>query len=120
MRLRQRDLKPYAVRERIAMKEPDGTTYEGWDPTTITIKANKQPAGGKVMAEIYSERLSSMLTLYVEARSPVIEEIDVGINTGRAFGICVYPTPDSSPDYKVIAVRPWGAHKVIDLEKVKP
>lgn len=107
MRLRERDKKSVVFKARITIKEPDATTYEDWDPIGVTIRGNVLPAGGRVMAEMYGERLAYMLTMYVE--TPVI--------IPESSFACVYTT---EPDYKVIAVRPWNGHKVIDLEKVRP
>ncbi|WP_307402067.1 hypothetical protein [Paenibacillus anaericanus] len=87
------------------MKDPDGTTYEDWDPVGVTIRCNVQPAGGRVMSEMYGERLAYMLTAYMEPGEVIPE----------ASFVCVYT---SEPDYKVVAIRPWSAHRVIDLEKV--
>lgn len=108
MRLRQRDLKPYTVKTRVVEKEPDGTTSEGWNPSGSLIHANIRPAGGKVMADMYGERLAYMLSAYAEPDT-VIQESD---------GVCVFVAADNLPDYKVVAVRRWS-HTVIDLEAIK-
>ena len=106
MRLRERDKRSVVFKSRITIKEPDATTYEGWDPVGVTIRGSVQPAGGRVMAEIYGERLAYMLTMYVEAQVSIPESTFACVHT-------------ADPDYKVVAVRPWNGHKVIDLEKVK-
>lgn len=109
MRLLQRDLKPYTVYRRVVVKEPDGTTYEEEDPNGHVIRANVQPAGGKLMLELYGERLAYMLTAYVE----------LGTDIQEADRARIYVAPDASPDYKVVAVRRWNTHYVVDLEKVR-
>ncbi|MEG0450949.1 MAG: hypothetical protein RR595_13920 [Lysinibacillus sp.] len=109
MRLRQRDLKPYVVKRRTVITEPDGTTYEEMDPIGHEIQANIQPAGGKLMLELYGERLAYMLVGYAELDTD-IQESD---------RVCVYVAPDVPPDYKVVAIRRPNTHRVIDLEKVK-
>lgn len=106
MRLRERDKRSVVFKNRIPLKEPDGTTYEDWDPKGVTLRGNVQPAGGRLMAEMYGERLAYMLTMYVEPTVFIPE----------ASFACIYK---SEPDYKVVAVRPWGGHTVVDLEKVK-
>lgn len=108
MRLRQRDLKSYMVYRRFIVKEQDGTTYEETDPIGYVIRANIQPAGGKVMSEMYGERLAYMVTAYVETDTPIQE----------LYRMCVYVASDTNPDYKVVAIRRWNTHHVIDLEKV--
>lgn len=109
MRLRQRDLKPYTVYRRFIVTEPDGTTYEESDPIGYTILANVQPAGGKVMSEMYGERLAYMVTAYVESCTDIQE----------LYRMCVYVDSETDPDYKVVAIRRWNTHHVIDLEKVR-
>lgn len=109
MRLKQSDLKPYTVYRRIIITEPDGSTSEGVDPDGHVIRANVQPAGGKLMLELYGERLAYMLTAYVELDTNILE-------TDRA---CIYVASDAAPDYKVVAVRRWNTHYVVDFEKVR-
>ncbi|MFF2449365.1 hypothetical protein ACFVSW_20185 [Neobacillus sp. NPDC058068] len=108
-RLRQRDLKPYTVKRRKPMQDSDGTKYEDWEPIGHIIKANILPAGGKLMAEMYGERLAYMLVAYVES----------GTELKETDGICVYVPPDSKPDYKVVAAPPWSSHSVISLEAIR-
>lgn len=108
MRLRQRDLKNYVVKRRKNLSDSDGTTYEGWGDST-SIQANIQPAGGRMMSEMYGERLAYMMVAYVESVND-IQESD---------GFCIYTNIDKDPDYKVVAIRRWNTHHVIDLEKVR-
>lgn len=106
MRLRQRDLKTYYLRKRKTKTDVEGLKYSDYD-TAVEIKAKIQPAGGKVMAEMYGERLNYIKTMYYDG-SLEIKEND---------GICVYVGPAEGPDYKVVGIAPWD-HNVITLEKV--
>lgn len=106
MRLRQRDLKKYLYKAYGKFKEPDGTTYTGYDSVGKIIKAKIQPASGKMLSEIYGLRLAYILTMYCENNIELKENDGICVNT------------DSEPDYKIIAIRKWGTHKVADLEKV--
>jgi hypothetical protein len=108
-RLRQRDLKPYTVKRPVPLKDEDGTTYTDWAPQGHIVKANIKPAGGKLMAEMYGERLAYMLTAYVES----------GTDLKESDGVCVYVPPEANPDYKVIAAPPWSSHSVISLEAIR-
>lgn len=107
MRLRQRDMKIYTIKKHGTFKESDGTSYTGYEPEGREIRAKVQPAGGKMLSEIYGLRLAYMLTMYVEN----------GTELSENEGICVYT--DNKPDYKIIAIRPWSTHIVADLEKVR-
>lgn len=108
MRHNKRWLKTVYLKKYLTIKDTEGTTTTGYDTTSLELKANIQPASGKVMAEIYGERLAYMLTMYYDG-SLDIKEKD---------GICVHVSSDKKPDYKIVAIRPWNNHKVIDLEKV--
>lgn len=106
MRLRQRDLRAIVFRPRVTVKEPDGTTSEDWG-NPESILGHIQPAGGKLMAEMYGQRLAYMRVMYVEPGTQVPE----------GAGVCL-DTVDE-PDYRVVAVRPWSGVAIVDLEKVK-
>lgn len=106
MRLRQRDLRAVVLRPRVTVTEPDGTTSQDWgDP--VTIHGSVQPAGGRMMSEMYGERLAYMRVMYVESTTAVTEGAGVCLDT------------DTDPDYRVVAIRPWASVKVVDLEKVR-
>lgn len=109
MRLRQRDLKEYTIKKHGTFKDEDGTKYTGYEQEGREIKAKIRPAGGKMLSEIYGLRLAYMLTMYCEN----------GTELSENDGICVYVSSDKDPDYKIVAIRPWGTHIVADLEKVK-
>lgn len=108
MRQRLRDLKSYSVKRRGNIKEPDGTTSEEWGDTSFLL-ANIQPASGRVMYEMYGERLAYMLVAYSN---------EVG-DLKESDGICVFVDSDKDPDYKVMAIKRWPSHVVLDLEKVR-
>lgn len=108
MRLRQRDMKTYIYKKYGTFKEIDGTKYTGYEREGREIKAKIQPAGGKMLAEIYGLRLQYMLTMYCE-KGTELKEND---------GICVYVDGNKDPDYKIIAIRTWGTHIVADLERI--
>lgn len=108
MRLNRRWLKKVYLKRYITVKDNEGTTCTDYDAVPIEFKANIQPAGGKIMAEVYGERLAYMLTAYYD------EPLDIK----EKDGVCVYVAANHKPDYKVVAIRPWNNHKVIDLEKV--
>ncbi|AEE91204.1 conserved protein of unknown function [Tepidanaerobacter acetatoxydans Re1] len=109
MRLRQRDLKPYTVKKHGTFKDADGTKYTGYEKEGRAIKANIQPAGGKMLSEIYGLRLAYMLTMYCQK----------GTELSENDGVCVCVDESQDPDYKIVAIRPWNTHIVADLEKVK-
>lgn len=119
MRLLKRDQQPIIFRERIPLKDHDGTTYEGWSPEGFTIQGNVQPAGGKVMAEQYGECLGYVLVMYTERSAKAIELLKAFNGERKGYGAWVYaPETAEEPDYKVVAVKGWR-HIIIELERVR-
>ncbi|MCM1564921.1 MAG: hypothetical protein NC238_02995 [Dehalobacter sp.] len=108
MRLRQRDLGTYYLKRRLPVQDPDGTSYETYEEIPNQIQASIQPAGGKLMAEMYGERLAYMKTMRYEG--------NVTIHEGD--GICIAVLETEDPDYKVVGLQPWDV-KVYTLEKVR-
>lgn len=107
MRLIKKDQRTVYLKRRMAMQDPDGTSYEGYSEP-ISLRVSIQPAGGKLMAEMYGERLAYMLTMRHEGPEAITE----------GDGLCIDVGPAAAPDYKVVAVQPWDI-RVYTLEKVR-
>jgi hypothetical protein len=61
------------------------------------------------MAMQWGERMQGIVTCYIEGHEP----IKIG------SGAWIYTEPvEPNPDYKVIAVRMFSGHTVLDLERV--
>ena len=58
------------------------------------------------MAEMYGDRLAYMLTFFILAGEPVEE----------GAGACVHQV---EPDYRVVAIRRWSDHWVVDLGAIR-
>lgn len=104
MRLRERDKRDVVFRPRESAQEPDGTTSYGWGAPQ-TVRGTIQPAVGRVMAELYGERLAYMWVMYTDQPALGLE----------AAGVCLFA---ADPDYKAVAIRPWNGHTVIDMEAI--
>ena len=71
------------------------------------------PAGGKVQTEQYGDRVSYIFNCRVEGKySPVVDKDGLvyqfeGFYLREKDGICLYASPDSPPDYRIIAVKPY-------------
>lgn len=105
--MRIKNKKDYFIRPRTVSSDGEGgkvITYGTAQP----IQANIYPASGKVQAEMYGERLAYILNmLYDGAES--IKEND---------GICVYVASTDKPDYRVISIKQYTNHKLMELEKL--
>lgn len=73
----------------------------------VEIRATIWPAGGRVQAEMYGEKLAYMKNMAYEGK----EEMREG------DGICVFAGPEEQPDYKIVSIKPEYSPKMIELER---
>ncbi len=105
--MRIKNLKTYYLKPKTIITDNEGGKYPGYSETPIKIKANIWPAGGKLQAEIYGERLNYILNMLYDGTET--------INEGD--GICVYVDGTKLPDYKVISIKRYS-HQHLELEKI--
>ena len=123
MRLRNKNI--YYLKAKTTILDKEGGKYSGYSTTPVEIKANISPASGKLQAEIYGLKLNSIMNmLYDEPYTTVIRDkvLYYISQDGKAEfceggGICVYVFSDSTPDYKIISIKPFS-HLVLELEKI--
>ena len=111
MRLIERDKRTIYLRPRLGGEKNEyNETVPGtqWGPP-VMIRAACQPAGGSLDAQIYGERVKSMITLFYAGP----ERIQPG------DGLCVHVDSTVFPDYRVVSVQDWG-HRRIDAELIPP
>lgn len=112
MRMKRSTLKQYHLRNRKVERDREGVTVESFGeahPLTMQV----WPAGGKVQAEQYGDRVSYIFNCRVEGLYEPVEDKDGLVYQFEGFclrekdGICLYASPDSLPDYRIIAVKPY-------------
>ena len=76
-----------------------------------------------LQAERYGIRLPNIRNLRLDGdyreimeNGEVRYEFDDGFSVSVNDGICIYSAPDQEPDYKVVAVYPYG-HLVLEVER---
>lgn len=123
MRLKRNRLKQYHHRPAVARKDNEGNSYTEYS-SGQPITAEIWPAGGKLQAEMYGQRLSYIRNCRVngDCRIHTDEKGKVSYMLGdlairEGDGICVYVPGESDPDYKIIAIRPYR-HLYMELEKL--
>lgn len=105
--MRRSLMKNYHLRRRKTGKDSEGGSIVRYEEA-VEIKATIWPAGGKVQAEMYGERLSYIKNM--EYGGP--EEMTEG------DGICVFTGPEDPPDYKIISIKREYSPKVMELERM--
>lgn len=108
MRMRRRLVKDYYLKRRIKTKDAEGGDVVSWsDP--IPIRATTWQASGRILAEMYGERLAYMRNMEYEGAEE-IRETD---------GLCIFVSADSKPDYQVVSVNSDYHPTVILLEAMR-
>lgn len=123
MRLKRNRLKQYHLRPAEAKKDNEGNSYIEYEEAK-PVTAEIWPAGGKLQAEMYGQKLSYIRNCRIDGTYTV--ETDqkghvsylLGSQPFReGDGFCVYVPGDSDPDYKIIVIRPYR-HLYMELEKL--
>lgn len=100
-------MKSYHMRKRIPKKDAEGGSITEY-ADAVEIQATIWPAGGRVQAEMYGERLSYMKNMEYGG-TEAMQEGD---------GICVFVGPTDPPDYKIISIKQEYSPKLMELEKL--
>lgn len=100
-------MKSYHLRRKKTGKDSEGGSIVEYEEA-VEIKAIIWPAGGRVQAEMYGERLSYIKNMEYGG-AEAMQEGD---------GICVFVGPEAKPDYKIISIKPEYSPKVMELERI--
>ncbi len=123
MRLKRNRLKQYHHRPAMQKKDNEGNSYTEYGETK-PITAEVWPAGGKLQAEMYGQRLSYIRNCHIDGAYKI--QTDAKGKVSYLFGtlviregdgICLDVPGESDPDYKIIAIRPYR-HLYMELEKL--
>ena len=123
MRLRRCRLGTYHHRAAISKKDSEGSTYTEYGPA-VSFQAEEWPAGGKVQAEMYGQRLPNIRNLRIKGtyqEVPGTGKVGYAINSGPIItandGICLCVDGGAEPDYKVVAIYPYR-FLTLEVEKL--
>lgn len=100
-------MKTYYLKRRVTERNKEGGSVVTYGEA-VGIRATVWPAGGRVQAEMYGERLAYIKNMMYEGT----EEITEG------DGICVFTGPGDLPDYKVVSIKAENSPKVMELERL--
>lgn len=121
--MRIKNKKTYYLKEKTIITDDEGGKYDGYSEPK-EFKACIYPASSKLQAEVYGERLKSILNALcdasysVEAKEKVVSYVtNTGVKFCEGAGVCVYVPQDAEPDYKIISIKPYS-HLVMELEKL--
>lgn len=125
MRMRRNRKRTMYLRKRQPQKDSEGGTYTSYGEA-VPFEGEVWPAGGKVQAEMYGERLSYIRNLKVEGNYSVTTDekgkvhyvYPDGMDIAESDGICIDVPPDAeTPDYKIISIKPYRPLRM-EVEKL--
>lgn len=112
MRRKRSRLSEYQIRPRQIQKDKEGVPVETYGDA-FPVQAEIWPAGGKVQAEVYGERLAYIANCRIEGSYTVKrqgKEIIYqygGQGLKEMDGICVNVSKEEKPDYRIVAIKPY-------------
>ena len=113
----------YHHREAIPKKDSEGSSYLEYGPA-VSFKAEEWPAGGKVQAEMYGQRLPNIRNLRIQGtykEVPGTGKVSYAVKDGPVItandGICLCVDGSAEPDYKVVAIYPYW-FLTLEVEKL--
>lgn len=124
MRLKRSRIKPYHHKKAIPKKDGEGNSYTEYSEAVLFV-GEVWPAGGKIQAEMYGNRLSYIRNVRIQGTYTITEDekgilhyvYDNGLDIVEGDGMCLYVSEDAMPDYKVISIKPYS-HLRLEAEKL--
>lgn len=123
MRLKRNRLNQYSHRKAIPGKDKEGNSYIEYGLPS-SFDAEVWPAGGKLQAELYGQRVNRIQNCRIDGGYEVASDekgrvsYQIGDMTLReGDGICLYVRGSCDPDYKIIAIRPYQ-FLTLEVEKL--
>lgn len=122
MRLKQSRLQTCHHRAAQSKKDGEGNSYVEYG-SPHSFDAEVWPAGGKIQAEMYGQRLPYIRNCKVDGDYHEVYEAgrtcyclgDMVLYEGD--GICLNVPRNHEPDYRIIAIRPCR-HLTMEIEKI--
>lgn len=128
MHLKRSRVKTFYQKKKITKKDKEGGTYVEYG-SPVPFVGESWPAGGKVQAEQYGERLGYIYNVKIAGDYEAFLETlgtrnflryifpESGLELMEGDGICLFAPKDSKPDYKVISIKPYRPLR-LEVEKI--
>ena len=106
---------------RTVSKTSEGATMESYG-TPVEFMGESWPAGGKVQAEMYGNRLGYIRNLKIRgeynpavASDGAMEYHFADFTVRELDGVCIFS--DTEPDFRIIAIKPYKP-LYLELERI--
>lgn len=124
MRLKRSRIKTYHSKKAMPKKDGEGNSYTEYD-APVPFNGEVWPAGGKIQAEMYGNRLSYIRNVRIQGNYTIEADekgllhyiYDNGMDIMEGDGMCLYVSADAAPDYKVLSIKPYRYLR-LEVEKL--
>lgn len=124
MRMKRSRIETYFLRKAFTVKDGEGNTSTDYDKA-ITFQGESWPAGGKVQAELYGNRLSYIRNVKVNGKYVIKPDekgmlhyiFENGMDIIENDGVCLYVSADMTPDYRIISIKPYQP-LLLEVERI--
>lgn len=121
--MRRSRVRQYHLKNRTVVKDNEGNTSVEYG-AAFSFLGEIWPAGGKVQAEQYGQRLAYIRNCKIAGNYTVVTDnkgrvsYDFGAyQVSELDGVCVYVGADAEPDYKILSIKPY-IPLYMELEKI--
>lgn len=125
MRLKRNRIQQFYLKKRSTGKDAEGGTYEQYG-AAIAFSGEAWPAGGKVQAQQYGERLGYIYNMKIDGDYDIVASQDgkqvhyifseTGLDVMENDGVCLFSSQEN-PDYRIISIKPYKPLR-LEVEKI--
>lgn len=115
MRMRRSRIRTYHLKKAEVKRDREGSTYTEYG-SAIQFRGEVWPAGGRLQAEMYGDRLSYIRNVRIQGDYSIEQDAngvthyvfeDENLDLREHDGLCLYVPEGSDPDYRIISIKPY-------------
>ena len=124
MHMRRSRIKTFYLRKANTAKDDEGCTSVDYG-NPVSFQGESWPAGGRVQAEMYGNRLSYIRNVKIDGKYDITTDekgmphyvFQNGMDIMENDGVCLYVPQNMSPDYKIVSIKPYK-QLLLEVEKI--
>lgn len=124
MRMKRSRINTYFLRKAITVKDGEGCTGTEYSKP-IAFQGESWPAGGKIQAEMYGNRLSYVRNVKIDGKYDITTDekgmlhyvFENGMDVMENDGVCLHVPSNTLPDYKIVSIKPYKP-LLLEVEKI--
>ncbi len=112
MRMKRSRIRAYNLKNKIQSKDKEGAPVTSYTDA-IELCGEVWPAGGRLQTKQYGNRIDSIVNCKIAGSYQIVPEgnhckyVFADFELREDDGICIYVTPESDPDYRIISIKPY-------------